>query len=140
MARQVSGPNDHPCSATFLQVYKMLSTYSILKVPKTGNCQILDTNTPKITINDLKSTFNNNTTQRIEKMNFLKQKLDKLIIKEADVDDIFDSNNEHNYYKAEAKNCVIYYICGYITKHFTKHITCNVCKTAVIGITEIFKL
>jgi len=36
MTRQATGPDDHPCAATFLQVYKMLSMYSILKPPKTG--------------------------------------------------------------------------------------------------------
>jgi len=47
MARQVSGPND-PCSTTFLQVYKTLSVYSILKPPKTDNCKVLDDNTPTL--------------------------------------------------------------------------------------------
>lgn len=58
MARQVNGPNDHPCTATFLQVYKM-SVYSMLKPPKTGNCKILETNTIQISIGDLKTVFNN---------------------------------------------------------------------------------
>jgi len=41
MRRQATGPNDHPTTPTFLQVYKMLSIYSILKPSKTGNCKIL---------------------------------------------------------------------------------------------------
>jgi hypothetical protein len=32
---QANGPNDHPITITFLQVYKLLSVYSILKPPKT---------------------------------------------------------------------------------------------------------
>lgn len=54
MVRQATGPNDHPSTPTFLQLYKMLSVYSILKPPKTGNCKILDSNANKITIIDLK--------------------------------------------------------------------------------------
>lgn len=59
IVRQVSGPNEHPYSSTFLQIYKTLSMYSILKPPNTGNCKILDSGTPKITINDLKTVFIN---------------------------------------------------------------------------------
>lgn len=80
MARQVSGPNDHPCSTTFLQVYKTLSVYSILKPPKTGNCMILDDTTPKITINDLKTVFNDNIAERTAKLKSLKNKLDLLAV------------------------------------------------------------
>lgn len=67
MAREVNGPNDHPCTATFLQVYKMLSVYSMLKPQKTGNCKILDTNTTKISISDLKTVFNNKIINKRKK-------------------------------------------------------------------------
>lgn len=133
MARQVNGPNDHPCTATFLQVYKMLSVYSILKPPKTGNCKILETNTTKISISDLKTVYNNKIiNEREEKLKSLKQKLDLLAVQEISIDNVFD-NNIHNYYNAGAKDCVLYYICGYITKNFTKNFTCDVCRTAVMG-------
>jgi len=138
MARQVSGPNDHPCSTTFLQLYKTLSVYSILKPPKTGNCKVLDENTPKITINDMKTIFNDITAERTLKLQSLKNKLDLLAKQQTDIDIVFDEDI-HNYYKFDAKDCVIYYICWYITKHFTKSITCNVCRTAVIGTVSIHK-
>lgn len=131
IARQVSGPNDHPCSSTFLQIYKTLSVYSILKPPKTGNCKILDSGTPKITIDDLKNVFNNDTTER-NKINLLKQKLDMLVVQETKIDIVFDTSI-HSYFKAETKDCVIYYICGYITKNYTKRITCELCRKALIG-------
>lgn len=136
MARQVSGPNDHPCSTTFLQIYKALSVYSILKPPKTGNCMILDNTTPKITINDLKTVFNDNTAERTSKLNSLKSKLDSLAVKITDINTVFDEDI-HNYYKTDIKYCVIYYICGYITKSFSKSITCDTCRTAVIGTVSI---
>ncbi|XP_025206355.1 uncharacterized protein LOC112602477 [Melanaphis sacchari] len=131
IARQVSGPNDHPCSSTFLQIYKTLSVYSILRPPKTGNCKILDSGTPKITIDDLKNVFNNDTTERTNKINLLKQKLDMLVVQETEIDIVFDTSI-HSYFKAETKDCVIYYICGYITKNYTKRITCELCRKALI--------
>jgi len=109
IARQVSEPNDHPCSENFLQLYKTLTTYSILKPPKTGNCKILDSNTPKITINDLKTIFINDTTERFNKINLLRQKLDMLVKQETDIDIVFDASI-HSYFKAETKDCIIYYI------------------------------
>lgn len=41
MVRQATGPNEQPTAPTFLKVYKLLSISSVLKPPKTGNCQIL---------------------------------------------------------------------------------------------------
>ena len=40
--RQVSGPNDHPTTPTFLQLYRMLSVYAVLKPNKTGNCTVFE--------------------------------------------------------------------------------------------------
>lgn len=70
MARQATGPNEHPSTPTFLQVYKMLSIYSLLKPPKTGNCKILESTKSihTISINDLQYAINNDTPQRDEKI------------------------------------------------------------------------
>lgn len=133
MARQATGPNEHPTTPTFLQVYKMISAYSLLKPPKTGNCKILEPNIHTITINDLKYVLNNeHVSQRGEKIETLKKKIDSLVMNEVEVNDIFD-NNIHNYYKAEVEDCVLYYICGYITKNIVNKIKCNNCLTVLTG-------
>lgn len=120
MARQATGPNDHPTTPTFLQIYKMLSVYSILKPPKTGNCKILEKNTPKITINDLKSIFVIDKVVKSEKLFKLQERLD-LIVKEGEweTEDVFE-NDIHNYctpYKAEVTDCAIYYCLGRYAQH-----------------------
>jgi len=105
----VTGPNDHPNTPTFLQVYKMLAMYSILKPPKTGNCTILDINIEKITINDLKTIFNQtDINDRTEKIINLKRRLD-LLVSNVEVEDIFESDI-HSYFKADTDACVLYYI------------------------------
>lgn len=78
--------------------------YSILKSPKTGNCKILDSNTDKITITDLKNIFNENnfTSQRTEKINILQNRIDSMIEEDTEIDDIFD-NNIHNYLNQKSK-------------------------------------
>lgn len=111
----------------------MISVYSLLTPPKTGNCKILEPNIHTITINDLNFVMNNkDISQRSEKIETLKKKLDFLLMSEVEVDDIFDSNI-HNYYKAEVENCVLYYICGYITKNIVRKIECNNCLTVLTG-------
>jgi len=78
----VTGLNDHPITPTFLQVYNMLSCYSILIPPKTGNCTILETtDRPKITVNDIKNIFQakESVSVRNNKIETLKNRLDNLI-------------------------------------------------------------
>ncbi|KAE9544309.1 hypothetical protein AGLY_001488 [Aphis glycines] len=96
-------------------VYKMLSVYLILKPPKTGNCKILEKNTPKITIDDIKSIFVEDSVKKPEKILQLQNKLDNILtIGELEVEDVFE-NDIHNYctpYKSQVSDCVIYYIGG----------------------------
>uniref|UniRef100_A0A2S2NYW9 Transposable element P transposase n=1 Tax=Schizaphis graminum TaxID=13262 RepID=A0A2S2NYW9_SCHGA len=136
MARQATGPNDHPTTPTFIQIYKMLSVYSILKPPKTGNCKILEKNTPKITLNDIKSIFVNDKVDKEDKLLKLQERLD-LIVKEGkwETEDVFESDI-HNYCtpnKAEVTDCVIYYISGFVCRYILKHTNCDVCINALKG-------
>lgn len=56
---QAAGSNNHPTTPTFFELYKLLSTYSILKPPKSGNCTVNDDApfTPIISITDLKDIY-----------------------------------------------------------------------------------
>jgi len=112
----------------------MFSIYSLLKPPKTGNCKVLEPSIHTISINDLHCVVNNDDiTQRVKKIENLKEKLDSLITIDVGLDDTFD-NSIHNYYKSEVEDCDLYYICGYMTKNLTKNIQCNVCLTSIAGI------
>lgn len=111
----------------------MLAVYSILKPPKSGNCSILNSETPKITITDLKTIFNTNSiTEKEKKIENLRKTLDSYVTVGLEVEDVFDTN-DHNYFKADTETCVLYYICGYITRYFMKHINCKVCQKAIVG-------
>jgi len=134
MARQATGPNDHHTTPTFLQIYKMLFIYSILKAPKIGNCKVLEKITPKITINELKNIFFTDKLVKGDKLLRLQEKLD-IIVKEGkwETEDIFESDI-HNYCtpnKAEVTDCVIYYISGIVCRHILKHTDCHVCMNKI---------
>lgn len=120
-----SGANDHPSSATFLQVYKLLSAYSILKPPKYGNCTV-ETDTISenlIKISDIKSIYANEDLSAFEK---LKTKLDSIINQgEWEFTDVF----EHDYSLAPIVDCLKYYIVGYLSHQIMKRTTCLKCKS-----------
>lgn len=83
-----------PIVATFLQLYKLLSVYSIIKPPKSGNCTILDSTQPKLSIKDIKKVFSkNDTSERQLKIDCLKKRLDALVAQEIEVDSVFEVNN-----------------------------------------------
>uniref|UniRef100_A0A2S2PUB1 Transposable element P transposase-like RNase H C-terminal domain-containing protein n=1 Tax=Schizaphis graminum TaxID=13262 RepID=A0A2S2PUB1_SCHGA len=81
--RLAAGANDHPGTPTFLQLYKLLSVYSLLKPPKFGNCTIDQQHevTPLITISDIKQTFGN--TVNLSALDDLKKKKSMVLLKMA---------------------------------------------------------
>lgn len=106
-----SGANDHPSTPTFLQVYKLLSVYAILKPPKYGNCtlekDVLNRNLIKIS--EIKNIYTNLEPSALEK---LQKKLDGFIQQdEWEFSDVV----EHDYSVAPVVECLKYYISGYLS-------------------------
>ncbi|KAL4082605.1 hypothetical protein QTP88_029783 [Uroleucon formosanum] len=107
---QSAGPNDHPTTPTFLHLYKMLSIYSVLKPPKHGNCTVTNTDSPKISLNDLHEIFHDKTSERSRKINNLKSRLDTLI--EGGIWEpcqVFPSMDSYEKYTS-IRDSVVYYV------------------------------
>ncbi|KAE9530052.1 hypothetical protein AGLY_011514 [Aphis glycines] len=105
--RQVASPNDHPSTPSFLQLYRMLSVYCVIKPPKAGNCTILDDNTSPISVVDLKN----------------------VIVEDGqwELDDIFE---DHDYYQTPQSTvieCVVHFLAGYLTKRLKISTKCEIC-------------
>jgi len=129
-----SGANDHPSTPTFLQVYKLLSVYAVLKPPKYGNCTVYENmpHTNLITISDIKNCYENN--KDMSAIDKLKTKLNGLINEgEWEFTDIV----EHDYSLAPIVDCLKYYIAGYLTHQITKRSSCQKCKSSIMS-TECF--
>ena len=65
--RQAGCANGHPSFITFLQLYRMLSVYKLLKPPKFGNCTQMQENSNanhSLSFNDFKNIFETNTRMR----------------------------------------------------------------------------
>lgn len=128
-----SGANDHPSTPTFIQVYKLLSVYAILKPPKYGNCTV-DEDIPinLITISDIKNCYANNKDKSA--IDRLKTKLNGLINEgQYEFTDII----EHDYSLAPVVDCLKYYVAGYLTYQITKRSSCEKCKCSFTS-TECF--
>ncbi|KAH7985071.1 hypothetical protein HPB49_026625 [Dermacentor silvarum] len=76
-ARQAACDNDHPDMPTFLQLYRMLSVYSLLKPPRFGNCEVIEEN-PALDLSEFRKIFQkaDNDPSHLEQ---LKAKLDGLV-------------------------------------------------------------
>lgn len=108
-------------------MYKILSIYSVLKPPKHGNCTVTNTDAPKISLTDLHEIFHDKTSDRSTKINYLKSRLDILIEEgiwePCQVFPPIDSYEEHT----SIRDCVVYYVCGYVTKQILKRKKCPKC-------------
>ncbi|KAL4092139.1 hypothetical protein QTP88_026695 [Uroleucon formosanum] len=130
MIRQAAGPNDHSTGTTFLHLYRILSIYSVLRPPKSGNCTILDCQAPKISLSELKDIFNCESIVRQQKIIILNSKVDLLVDEGSwEADEVFQN---HNYNEASVLNCIIYYTTGYVSKKIAKNTYCTLCLSALI--------
>lgn len=110
-----------------MQLYKLLSIYSLLKPPKFGNCTVdpSDDAKPLITITEIKQTFNNHNNPSA--LDVIKQKMDGLVENgQWEFSDVF----EHDYSLSPVKECLIYYLVGYLSKQILTRSKCNICISA----------
>lgn len=130
--RMAGGANDHPCTPTFLQIFKIMSAFSVLKPPKTGNCTVFDGNSqePLISICRLKELYHSKDTRAIEE---IKKKLETIIeCENTDFSD-FVSLVHHDYALPEINNCLIFYITGRVSAYIKKITNCETCLNAFLA-------
>ncbi|KAG8236684.1 hypothetical protein J437_LFUL016721 [Ladona fulva] len=127
--RIAAGSNDHPAAVTFLQLYKLLAVYGVLKPPRSGNCSIkYDIPlTPMIKISDIREIYTEKSSSQ-SNIQKLKEQLDGLIEQgDWEVCDVI----EHDYSLAPVFDSIIYYITGYLCKRIKRQSKCPVCQAAV---------
>ncbi|XP_043269761.1 uncharacterized protein [Venturia canescens] len=115
---------------TFLNIYKILSLYSILKPPKTGNCSITKENPtlPLVTLADLQSIYHNSDTS-VNISNLIKEKLQR-IVQHEEWD--FETVSEHDYSVPEVASCVMYCLTADLSKQICNTVKCLKCKDALL--------
>lgn len=83
--RAAGGQNDYPAMPNFQHIYKMLSVYSILKPPKSGNCTVIEHNKNLISLEKLKNIFNK---PKITAIDLIKEKLNEHLLNIDDIHEI----------------------------------------------------
>ena len=114
---------------TFLQIYKILSTFSLLKPRELGNCSIFYTKPPKslITVSELKDIYSSekNKTSVIDD---IKNRL-KLVLNKNDPD-FRDSviANEEEYSLAALLDCLTFFTIGSVCTDLQPYTKCHRCR------------
>lgn len=110
-------------------MYKILSLFSTLRPPTTGNCTVNKQECPEllISLQNLKSIFESSSAND-NAINIIKQKLETCI-NNADWD--FEEIIEHDYAQPEVIDCVLYYMTGFLGNQILKHMKCETCCKAI---------
>lgn len=131
------GSNDHPGTPTFLQIYKILSFYSILKPPRRGNCSLTnDPIEPLISMTRLKEIYKSRESN--EKMSFIEEIKNKLnVVISQDDNDFTDFMIavDHDYDLPYVTQCLMYFVTGNICKEFS-FTKCDICRPAFVNMEE----
>jgi len=110
----------------------MLSVYSVLRPPKTGNYTVIDNEPTKslISFKSMKDTYKNPEKKSL--LETVREKLD-FAIKQNDwtVDNVLETS-DHDYFLAPVVECIIYYITGYLCKQILCYLKCSICRSAII--------
>ena len=109
MMRHCCGSNDRPDSTLFIQMYKLVSTYSLVKPPKGSNVSGGDIIKVLIDIKDITAV-----DERHEKWN---AQIDTILDKGFNTDAIIDAAEileEHDYFQCSTSDYVLAYVSGFV--------------------------
>lgn len=124
MMRNACGSNDHPDSTLFIQVYKLISTYSQLKPPKGSNVASDEIFSTLINLNDVKAVSNENVLE-------FRTNLDLIVESCIPFEDLIEVPNihdeEHDYHIVNSSSYVIAYFGGYIARKSKRFTNCDLC-------------
>lgn len=129
--RNCCGSNDHPDSTLFIQMYKLVSTYSLIKPPKGSNVsggEIVDV---LLSIKDIKNVYD-----RREQWD---AQIDTILDKGVHAETLSDAvklMEEHDYFQCSTSDYVLAYVAGFVVRKATrfakystggKPLVCNDC-------------
>lgn len=130
--RNAAGCEEHPTTSMFLQLYKLLTVYSVIRLPKrrvqrAGRTVPIDA--PPIAI-PLPTT--QKQSKRLQTIAVATECLDSLSVcvsdEDADPEDVLPPAT------GTAKENIVYYVAGFVVRHFKKQISCFSCFTQLASL------
>lgn len=129
MMRSACGSNDHPDSKIFAQMFRLLSTYSLVKPPRGSN---VEGSEMLQTLLDMEEVFNSKedtTTLLNHKLDYILE--NSLSFPSSEVNN--DNPNDHIYNVMKTSPFILSYICGYIARKAYRFSKCKICLQLVNG-------
>lgn len=105
--RQAGGCNNHPNAPTFLQLYKLLSLFGVVRPPAKGNCSVTENQPRLIGIAQLKDAFKATPTQNLAEK--LEEQLKMTIVNE---DEACDDYYIQRFLEATPEQGIAYFNAG----------------------------
>lgn len=123
MMRNACGCNDHPDATTFLQVFRLLGTYSLIKPPRGSNITGSEMVRSLLDFNDLTPTDNvqQEFNNRLE-----------LLLTTGSKDVIVNNFEDHSYFQQNSPDCAVGYLAGFVAFRGQKMSTCDICKNKLL--------
>lgn len=122
--RNACGCNDHPDSRLFIQMYKLISTYSLVKPPRGSNIDSGEMLHVLLNINDVSKP------EAQEKIEQFQRNIDDFIENQSISENVFmNIRNEHNYSGSSSAEVILAYMAGYVARkslRFTKCLECRI--------------
>lgn len=121
--RECCGANDHPDTTLFMQTYKLVSTYSLIKPPKGCNVEGNEILEALLKLKDVE-----NRNERKERWESI---VDTILDKGSAPDILGEASRvikDHDYTMSETSEYALSYIAGYVSRksaRFVKYITNN---------------
>lgn len=115
MMRSCCGSNDHPDSTLFVQMYRLVSTYSLVKPPKGSNISGGDILTVLLNIKDITDSADRKTQWDAQIDTILDRGVHSEVLSQAA--SIID---EHDYFKCTTSEYIVAYMSGYVARKTTR--------------------
>lgn len=136
MMRESCGANDHPDSHLFIQMYRLISTYSLVQPPRGSNVSSGEIFDVLLKINEIDDAEQRKEQWQAQLDNILDQGCTDVFVEANDLE------KEHNYSHSEPAMYAVTYMAGYVSRKATnrfakfvedeKQFTCDNCVAALV--------
>lgn len=136
MMRESCGANDHPDSHLFIQIYRLISTYSLVQPPRGSNVSNSEIFDVLLKIQDIDDSEERKEQWRAQLDDILDRGCTETFVEATSLE------KEHDYCQSEPSTYAISYIAGYVSRkaenRFAKFVgnekqfTCNDCVSTLV--------
>jgi hypothetical protein len=118
--RYAAGCEDHPTAATFVKLYRLLSVYSLLRLPRRRGNTAAYTTQPQLPVASC-----HQPSKRAHSVSAAAECIDSLLTFSAD-DDV-ELEEDVVLSTLSTRDNIVYYVAGYVVRHCKRVMHCTLC-------------